>query len=273
MEPRLAATVIVARDADGAPESGGEVGRSGGGPGGRDGGGIEVLMLRRNLRSDFVGGAYVFPGGAVDPDDTRTAAAYAGGRSPEVADALLGVEGGGLAIWVAAVRECFEEAGLLLADPPAGADAWDEAEIAALRETLRRGEQPFSQLCATNGIVLALDRIERWSHWITPEGSPRRYDTHFFVAAAPVGQRAVRDGEEAIGLRWITPAGALAAAERGEMEVIFPTRKNLEQLLPFPDTTSLLAHAAALPTIPAIQPRLVTVDGEVRPVLADDAGA
>jgi 8-oxo-dGTP pyrophosphatase MutT (NUDIX family) len=269
VEPRLAATVIVARDAAGGPGVTGEVGGESGG----EGGGLEVLMLRRNLRSDFVGGAYVFPGGAVDPDDTRTAAAYAGGRSPEAADALLGVDGGGLAIWVAAVRECFEEVGLLLADPPAGASAWDEAGLAALRARLHRDELPFSELCAAHGIVPALDRIERWSHWITPEGSPRRYDTHFFVAAAPNGQRAVRDGEEAIGLRWITPAGALAAADRGEMEVIFPTRKNLERLLPFPDTASLLAHAAALPTVPAIQPRLVTVDGEVRPVLPDDAPA
>src|SRR5262249_8592097 len=160
-----------------------------------DGGGLEVFMLRRNLQSDFVGGAYVFPGGAVDPHDRHeNLEPVCTGRSDANASDQLGIDEGGLAFWVAAIRECFEEAGVLLAydrhrnvvrfndDPDR------EARFQLHRRAVDAGERRLVDICEEEALFLAVDTMYSFSHWITREGAPRRYDTRFFVARAPDGQ-------------------------------------------------------------------------------------
>ncbi|MGH9083778.1 MAG: NUDIX hydrolase, partial [Acidimicrobiales bacterium] len=177
---------------------------------------LEVLMVRRNLHSDFVGGAYVFPGGALDPDDGGSgAAARCTGRTDAEASAVLGLPGGGLAYWVAALRECFEEAGLLLARLGDGpellslADEQDAGRFARHRLDVNAGRRSLLDVCGEEDLRLPLDQVHYFSHWITPEGPPRRYDTRFFVAAAPPDQTPAHDAGETIADVWVRPADAL----------------------------------------------------------------
>ena len=204
-------------------------------------------MVRRNLRSDFVGGAHVFPGGGVDPaDGGPEAAARARGRSDAEASAILGVESGGLAYWVAVLRECFEEAGVLLAYGPGPGDLLSlddpgEAQrFARLRQEVNAGRRKFLDVCTEEGLSLAVDRVHYFAHWITPEGAPRRYDTRFFVAAAPPGQVPTHDAGETTDAQWVRPAVALARHRAGEIELIFPTIRNLQAIGRFPTSAELL---------------------------------
>jgi 8-oxo-dGTP pyrophosphatase MutT (NUDIX family) len=238
---------------------------------------LEVLMVRRNLRSDFVGGAYVFPGGAVDPlDGGADAEALCAGRSDAEASALLGQPAGGLAYWVAVVRETFEEAGLLLAERPEGpgllaGDPEEEARFAAARREVNDGSRRFLDLCRDEGLRLAVGDVHYFAHWITPRGAPRRYDTRFFVAAAPPGQIAAHDAGETIADVWITPEDALARHRSGEIEIIFPTIRNLQVISRFPTGGALLAAAArASSAVPAIEPRVVADGNGMRIVLPGD---
>lgn len=209
----------------------------------RDAPDLEVFMLRRNLAGTWVGGAHLFPGGAVDrADRSRQAAQRSPGRDDRAASALLGVASGGLGFWVAAVRESFEEAGVLLARPRAGG-ALDLATLEAARGALNRGERSFLELLAERDLVLDVERLHVFSHWITPVGSPRRYDTWFFVADAPAGHAYLHDDVETVESFWIRPADAIAAADRGEMQLIVPTRRNLEALSRFRRRADLLGHA------------------------------
>jgi 8-oxo-dGTP pyrophosphatase MutT (NUDIX family) len=240
---------------------------------------LEVLMVRRNLRSDFVGGAYVFPGGAVDPlDGGAEAEALCAGRSDAEASALLGQPAGGLAYWVAVVRETFEEAGLLLAERPEGpgllaGDPEEEARFAAARREVNDGSRRFLDLCRDEGLRLAVGDVHYFAHWITPRGAPRRYDTRFFVAAAPPGQIAAHDAGETIAEVWITPEDALARHRSGEIEIIFPTIRNLQVISRFPTSGALLAAAArASSAVPAIEPRVVADGNGMRIVLPGDPG-
>ncbi|HEY6427125.1 MAG TPA: hypothetical protein VIX84_07810 [Acidimicrobiales bacterium] len=260
---RPAATVMLVRDAsrpDGASA-------------------LEVLMVRRNLRSDFVGGASVFPGGAVDPlDGGAEAEALCAGRSDDEASALLGQPAGGLAYWVAVVRETFEEAGLLLAERPEGpgllaGDPEEEARFAAARREVNDGSRRFLDLCRDEGLRLAVGDVHYFAHWITPRGAPRRYDTRFFVAAAPPGQIAAHSAGETIAEVWITPEDALARHRSGEIEIIFPTIRNLQVISRFPTSGALLAAAArASSAVPAIEPRVVADGNGMRIVLPGDPG-
>jgi 8-oxo-dGTP pyrophosphatase MutT (NUDIX family) len=260
------------RDAPGAP----------GGPGGGRPG-IEVLMVRRNLRSDFVGGAYVFPGGAVDPaDGGRDAELLCTGRDDAGASAVLGVDSGGLAYWVAVLRECFEEAGLLLAYRPGGDGqlvSFDREDLAARfarhRREVNAGKRRFLDVCREEGLTLAVDRVHYFAHWITPEGAPRRYDTRFFVAAAPAGQTPDHDRGETIAARWIGPADALRLHRDGEIELIFPTIRNLQAISRFESSTDLIAAAAPVGTagaVPTVLPRVVADGNGVRILLPGDEG-
>ena len=231
VEIRPAATVMLVRD---APVSSG-------------GTSLEVLMVRRNLRSDFVGGAYVFPGGAVDPlDGGPEAEAICAGRTDAGASALLGFESGGLAYWVAVVRETFEEAGILLARREDGpdllaGDPGEEARFATERAAVNQGTRRFLDLCRAEGLRLSAGDIHYFAHWITPRGAPRRYDTRFFVAAAPPGQIAAHDAGETIADVWISPHDALARHRAGEIEIIFPTIRNLQAIGRFATSAALLA--------------------------------
>jgi 8-oxo-dGTP pyrophosphatase MutT (NUDIX family) len=261
---RPAATVMLVRDATDAPSEDER---------------LEVLMVRRNLRSDFVGGAYVFPGGSVDLADAGAEAeAACVGRSDAEASALLGIEAGGLAYWVAVLRETFEEAGLLLAERPGGppllaGDPEEEARFVAERAAVNAGTRRFLDLCRDEGLRLMVGDVHYFAHWITPQGAPRRFDTRFFVAAAPPSQRAAHDAGETIAETWVSPRRALAAHRAGDFEMIFPTIRNLQAISRFTSAGALLdAAAEASGAVPTIEPRVVSDGNGVRIVLPGDEG-
>jgi 8-oxo-dGTP pyrophosphatase MutT (NUDIX family) len=268
---RDAATVMLVRDAP----------RGARGP--DDPGGLEVFMLRRNLRSDFVGGAYVFPGGGVDDHDRFSdLEPVCEGRTDAEASAQLGIDSGGLAFWVAAVRESFEEAGVLLAydGAHAGHDGLirfdDPATIeryAGHRRAVDAGQRRLVEVCQAEGLRLAVGTMYYFSHWITPEGPTRRYDTRFFVARAPDAQVPLHDDREVIANLWVRPSEALEAHRAGQFEMIFPTVRSLIAIERFATADQLMAAAAAIAEVPAILPRIVEDEGGgVRIVLPGDPG-
>ena len=248
----------------------------------RDGsaGALEVFMLRRNLNSDFVGGAYVFSGGAVDPADRHAdLEPICEGRTDAEASALLDLDppSGGLAYWVAAIRESFEEAGVLLAYDRDGTivdlrDPDEEARFSLHRKAVDTGERRLVEVCAEEGLRLAVDGMHYWSHWITPLGPPRRYDTRFFIAAAPVGQVPLHDDRETIANTWISPDDALTRHKAGEFDLILPTIKNLQMLARFDTAAEALDAAAAIESVPAILPRIVSDGDGMRILLPGDDG-
>ena len=225
------------------------------------GAGIEVFMERRSVDSGFVGGAYVFPGGRVDPADTIDAAHCTDDEA--TAGRRLGLATGALAHLVAAIRECFEEAGVLLAYDRTGAildfgDPEVEHRFKELRDQLNAGTITIQQIAEREQLRLATDRIAYWSHWITPLGEPRRYDTRFFVARAPEGQTAGHDDWELTSSAWVTPREAIERAERREWKVIFPTLMNLRDLDRHRSADAAVAWAGGQPLpLPANQPRVL----------------
>ena len=181
-------------------------------------------------------------------DGGTEAEAICAGRTDAGASALLGFESGGLAYWVAVVRETFEEAGILLARRDGGPDllagnAEEEARFAAERAAVNEGTRRFLDLCRDEDLRLSVGDIHYFAHWITPRGAPRRYDTRFFVAAAPPGQIAAHDAGETIAEVWISPHDALARHRAGEIEIIFPTIRNLQVIGRFATSAALLAAA------------------------------
>ena len=244
----------------------------------RDGdGGLEVFMLRRSLRSVFVGGAHVFPGGAVDTTDRLPDLhAICGHRTDAAASAVLGVADGGLAFWAAAVRECFEEAGVLLArdqagDPVSFADPAVAARFEEHRERLNDGEATFLDVCTTERLTLDVAAIHYFAHWITPLGAPRRYDTRFFLAAAPADQVPLHDDREVIANVWVRPSDALDRGRAGEYELIEPTMRTLEALARFDTAGEVLDAARAVGLTPDIVPRMGRTNEGVRIPLPGDA--
>jgi 8-oxo-dGTP pyrophosphatase MutT (NUDIX family) len=238
--------------------------------------GLEVCMLQRNLNSDFVGGAYVFPGGGVDPDDAgEEAQAVCEGRTDDAASRLVGVERGGLSFWVAAVRESFEEAGVLLAAREDGTVvSFADPEVAARFELHRAevdaGRRSIAEVCRVEELRLTVGDMHYFSRWVTPLGAPRRYDTRFFVAAAPEEQVALHDDREVIGTRWLTPRQALADHEAGRMTMIFPTVRTMVALDRFDSAGAVLEHAAAQADVPAVLPMLRDEGGGLRLILPGD---
>ncbi len=205
-------------------------------------------MVRRNPRSEFVGGAFVFPGGAVDASDADLAR-FVYDLDDTEASGLLGLESGGLAWLTAAARELFEEAGMLLAVEPSGKPI-DPGSDRALAEQLIEGRRRLNSKSSTLaeildelGLYLDVRRLHFFAHWITPPGQPRRYDTRFFLCEMPSGQDPVHEGEETTDSLWISPTSALRAASEGKMTIIFPTLKNLERLASFETIEELIAWA------------------------------
>jgi 8-oxo-dGTP pyrophosphatase MutT (NUDIX family) len=243
----------------------------------RDDPDLQVFMLRRNLESTWVAGAYVFPGGAVDPEDRDPAlAARCPGLDDPRASALLGLPAGGLGYWVAAVRETFEEAGVLLARSAATGALVDPAApgLVDLRAALNDGSLGWRDLVESLDLQLDVGALHWFSHWITPEGAPRRYDTRFFLIAAPDGHAYSHDETETVASRWVRPHEALAAADRGDLELIFPTRKSLEAISRFERAGDLLdAVRAATEVPPASRPAVVREFGGVRLRLPGDGEA
>ena len=243
---------------------------------------VEVCMLKRNLASEFVAGAYVFPGGSVDPEDRVEAAGeLCRGLDDAAASALLGVDSGGLAFWVAALRECFEEAGVLLAQPRDAAEGMAvldtsdpavRARFEAHRLEINEGRAGLLAVCREEGLVLVADTVHYVSHWITPELAPKRFDTRFFVTAAPPGQVAHHDEGETIATIWVRPSDALARFEAGEIELLPPTIDNLEKLGVHSSTEKVMAWAREVVDIPTILPVVLIEDGRLLVLRPGDDG-
>ena len=227
-------------------------------------GGFEVLMMRRPERDqDFRSGAAVFPGGALDPQDARAHRHVLGWDAARANDRMR-LEDGALDYLVAAVRECFEEVGLLFAGPLD--DRRMQAAAQGWREHLHEGRRALADLCEALDVRLDLSDWHYWSHWLTPPGHPKRFDTRFFVARAPEGQAAQADFSEAIELLWLTPAQALDRATG--LKLLPVTRRTLQDLAAFADVRSVLDHAAALRDVPMTMPRrALDADGQLRILL------
>lgn len=237
-------------------------------------GGVEVLMLRRSLSLAFMPGVHVFPGGALDPaDDSPELHALCAGPDDAAASRSLGMERGGLAYRIAAIREAFEEAGILLAYEASGALVSLSGAAAeryhAYRHAVDAGRSDFAAMARREGLRLATDRLLYFGHWITPVGIPRRYDTRFFLAVAPEDQEARHDNRETIAHIWLRPAQALEMRARETLQMRFPTIKTLERFAQCGTTAELIEALSSAPEIPALLPR-VARDG--RTLLPGDPG-
>ncbi|GGZ25464.1 NUDIX hydrolase [Streptomyces nitrosporeus] len=232
--PRRAATVMLLRD--GAPDA------AGAGP--------VVYMLRRRTSMAFAAGMYAYPGGGVDPRDDDRCVRWSG-PSLETWAARLGLRtaAGAQAVVCAAVRETYEEAGVLLAGPTADSVVGDTtgADWEADRQALVDRKLSFAEFLDRRDLVLRSDLLGAWARWITPEFEPRRYDTWFFVAALPEGQRTRNASTEADRTVWIRPDAALAGYDRGELLMMPPTVATLRTLLPHGTAAGALRAAAEAP--------------------------
>jgi 8-oxo-dGTP pyrophosphatase MutT (NUDIX family) len=248
--PLPAATMALVRDADGP---------------------LEVLLLQRNFQSGFMPGAQLFPGGAVDPeDDPVHAGCYCECLDDERASRLLDVPAGGVAYWAAAIREAFEEAGVLLTYRKDGSlmefsDAAVVERYGVHRRRLLAGEKRFIDVLHEEQLQLAADQLVYCGHWITPVTAPRRYDTRFFVARAPSGQEVEADKVEAIGHRWIRPAEALDRHRSGEFKMRSPTVATLKQLADYTSVDQLMTAMRGRSSIPVILPRVSKQGGSLLP--------
>jgi 8-oxo-dGTP pyrophosphatase MutT (NUDIX family) len=231
VEPRPAATVLLLRD--GAA-------------------GIEVLMVTRNVAADFASGALVFPGGRVDESDDDPAIVAA-------CRAVPGSDRRAMAFRIAALRETFEEAHLLLARPKGGERLLTAGEVDRIQSRLeqRLGRAAdFPEIVGAGEIELATDLLVPFAHWITPVGPPKRFDTHFFLAPAPAEQVAAHDGREAVETVWIEPNHTIAESEARRVTLVFATRMNLAKLGRNASAAAALA-AARSDTIVTVCPELV----------------
>jgi 8-oxo-dGTP pyrophosphatase MutT (NUDIX family) len=237
VEPKPAATAVLMREGASEPE---------------------VLLLKRHRSSGFVPGAYVFPGGRVDAADR-------------------GVEWTGMAdppaeYWIAAVREVFEETGVLLARTTAGGSAGDassDAELESWREQLMQEQTTLGRLLEQRGVQLDASALAYIAHWITPVQEPRRYDTRFFLARLPEGATVRADAREMTDAVWLSPADALARFEAGQLPMVFPTVKTLQLLQVYGSVEEALATFRAQ-TITPILPRLVRTPEGVGIVIEQD---
>jgi 8-oxo-dGTP pyrophosphatase MutT (NUDIX family) len=267
VEPRHAATVILLRDGSDGPQ---------------------VYLLRRTASMSFAAGAFVFPGGSVDPRDVDLADEAWVGATPAIwAKTLSSDESTARALVCAAVRETFEESGVMLAggaDSEAGntaagnpavgnsaggnsaggnsdvgntvvadtsGDDWEADRLALLDRSLS-----LAELLERRGLRLRADLLHGWTHWLTPEVEPKRFDTRFFVAALPTGQRTRHVGGEADRVAWMRPADAVAGSERGEMMLMPPTLAALRELAQYGSVAEVLADAINR-DVQRILPRLI----------------
>jgi 8-oxo-dGTP pyrophosphatase MutT (NUDIX family) len=234
-------------------------------------GGIEVFMLRRTFNAAFASGMFVFPGGKVDDvDGVDEIADICDGLTDEYASSLLGIPGGGLAYWVACIRECFEEAGVLLArhEETGHVVRFDEPEIVERfnveRKNIYDGSVALLELCMREGLRLTTDSIHYVSHWITPVGEKRRFDTRFFIARAPAAQEPLHDDGETIESFWISPQEAINRAHERDLMLMPPTKANIEFLLDHATTDEVMIAAAKIGTPQTILPKIkIDSDGRV----------
>lgn len=248
--PRAAATVILLRDVEGGQRP-------------------EVYLLRRVVSMAFAAGMHVFPGGSVDGRDAELPDSAWAGPPPAVWAGRLNADDAlARALVCAAVRETFEESGVLLAGPTATEVVADTraADWEADRQALLDRSLSMAELLERRRLVLRSDLLRPWAHWITPEIEPRRYDTRFFVAALPSGQRTRDVGGEADRVVWATADEVLRAQAAGVVGLMLPTAGTLEELRPHPDVAAVLAAAAAADLQPRL-PRIVVENDKSRAVL------
>lgn len=229
----------------------------------RDGAdGPEVYVIRRHDALAFAGGATVFPGGRIDPAD----------HDPGWSDLCPGT-GADRSSRVAAIRETFEECGLLLARPAGGGPLLDEAAANGVRTRSgwggEPGSPPFLDQMHREGLELAADRLLPFARWQTPEWVHRRFDTLFFLAAAPPGRTASFDRREAVEGLWATPRALLARADAGSIRLVFATRMNLMRLTAFGSVADALAAAGRHPIQPILPRRADTPAGPVLRIPVD----
>jgi 8-oxo-dGTP pyrophosphatase MutT (NUDIX family) len=234
------------------------------------GGGIEAFLLRRTAELEFAPGAYVFPGGSVDARDADPGVGWAGPGPADFATLLDVPPDRARALVCAAVRETFEESGVLLAGASHDDLVRDSAALAADRHALLTGSASLAEVLGRRGLVLRADLLTPWARWITPEVSPRRFDTWFFAAALPPGQDATAapegfgdhaDPGESESGTWLRPASALEAARAGQMTLLPPTAVTLGELAGHPDVPAILACRQAI--TPRL-PKVIVEDGRVR---------
>lgn len=224
---RPAATVMLIREADAT--------------------GVEVFMMRRTTKAAFAGGMYVFPGGAVDAEDSSYE--------------------------VAAIRECFEEAGVLLARSESGAvvrldDPLVQDRFTAYRHAVHSGERSMTSVLDSENLTAMVDQMHWVSHWVTPFGEVRRFDTRFFVAAMPPDQEPLHDDQETVDSLWVTPGDALSRARRGDLVMLPPTMVNLAFLADHDSVDGILQSVAGLGTPEKILPKVRwAADGSIDALL------
>ena len=256
VQPRMASAVMLLRDIP-------------------DGQGIEVFMVRRVIQSDFMPDVYVFPGGSVSKDDL--AAERAEGVCVPVAPAAADPEGRtalGTGVRAAAIRELFEEAGVLLAYRTGLMLAITDADLARFegyRQAFNNRQGSLVELAHAENLQLATDHLGYFAHWITPEGMPKRFDTHFFITTAPAEQSAEYDRVETSEGIWIAPSEALERFERNEFPLVFATIRQLRELAAFGSAKEALEHCATA-HVPTRVPILTQEDGKVRVYLQEDTG-
>ncbi|MEO6651446.1 MAG: NUDIX domain-containing protein [Ilumatobacteraceae bacterium] len=245
---RPAATVMLVRDADH---------------------GLEVFMLQRTHGAAFARGQYVFPGGKVDEaDHGEVFEPICDGLDDASASARLGLDHGGLAWLVAAARECFEEAGVLLARPvdDDGVIRFDDEAVAerfnSARHAVHDGSLSLADLCRSEGLRLTVDQMHLVDHWVTPLGERQRFDTRFFVARAPEAQEPLHDDGETIASLWVRPADAITMWRDGEIQMFPPTVVSIEFLQSFGTADEAMRGAAAVGVPPVVLPRVVLDEDE-----------
>jgi 8-oxo-dGTP pyrophosphatase MutT (NUDIX family) len=251
VEPRPAATVAVVRDGDA---------------------GIEVLLLKRHHAMVFLAGAYVFPGGRVEPADAEVPDEQLSGEDHATAQMPSFTPGEAVAWHVAAIRELFEEAGVLLARDARG--GW----VAMSGEAERRrfdgyraalASEPFSGILAREHLRLALDALALFAHWVTPEGEVRRFDTRFFLAPLPGHQGAGHDDRESVDMAWLSPAEAIRRCRAGDIVLPPPTWTTLRELEHLRSTDDAFAWALGARPIVRREPRFVDGGGARELVVPD----
>ena len=239
---------------------------------------VEALLLQRHSKSKFAAGDYVFAGGKIESDDMPAdGERFCRGLTPEQASARL--NGGlapkeALAYWVGAIREAFEEVGVLLAYGDDGRFLCITPESRERFETYRaacqKANPAFFEMLRAERLTLATDRLAYFAHWITPEEQPIRFDTRFFVALLPPEQEPVVDGHEIVDLKWLTPAEAIAASKRKEIGLRTPTIKNLELVAAGGAPATKVIASLGVREVSTIRPRVLQVDGKPVPVLPGD---
>jgi 8-oxo-dGTP pyrophosphatase MutT (NUDIX family) len=251
IEPRLASTIVVIRNE-------GEL--------------LEILMLRRSSEVAAASGAHVFPGGSLDAADTEVVRrGLFSGLDDVSAGRCLDLATGALDYYCAALRELFEEAGLLFVEAQRRTAPLRDDQLIVWREELRERRVTWPELLEREGLRLALGELEYLAHWVTPEGRPRRFDTRFFVAAAPSGQRALADAGEIVEHVWTSAVAALERFESGEWSMLVPTVRTLRELSVHDDAEGVLRWAAAT-KVRRIQPREIERDGRVVVVVPGEPG-